>query len=201
VIVFSPTFNLEEIFLKTLLNIFVLLLVTIFANQANAAFVDAYDVDNWNRSIDRGAINTKDAPVSIKLTSSNVAKDKNKGNRNQDFTIESVGNGIVTFDWSYRTTDTDGPKYDPFGWLLNGIFTKLTDDNGKKKQSGSFSAKVKVGDLFGFRANSFDSLLGAATTTITNFSAPSQVPVPAALWLIGAPLLGLFGRKRKVSAL
>jgi hypothetical protein len=180
--------------LKTILHFFVLMLALV-TGQANAAFVDAYDVDNWDRAINKGAINTKSAPDLIKLTSSN----NGNGNRNQDFTIEAVASGLVTFNWSYVTSDSQkDAKFDPFGWLLNGVFTQLTV-NGKNNinQSGIFSSMVKAGDMFGFRANSLNSKFGAATTTISNFSAPSQVPVPAAIWLIGAPLMGLLGKKRK----
>jgi hypothetical protein len=175
-------------------------LITVFASQAHAAFMDDYVVKNWHKSINQGAINTSKAPDSIKLTSSDSKNPKFFGERNQDFTIASVGNGLVTFDWSYKTNDQDGPEFDPFGWLLNGVFTKLTNDNGKIAQSGTFQVKVRAGDIFGFRANSSDSMFGSATTTVSNFSAPSQVPVPAAFWLMGAPLFGLLGKKRSFSA-
>jgi hypothetical protein len=63
---------------------------------------------------------------------------------------------------------------------------------------------VLAGDIFGFRANSVDSVLGSATTTISNFntsfnSPPSSVPVPGALWLVVAPLMSLIVKKRKAA--
>jgi hypothetical protein len=177
------------------------LLTVLFAGQVNAAFLDAYSVGNWNKSIDRGAINTTGAPNSIKLIGSNTTNPAYFGERNQDFTIASIGNGYVTFDWNFKTNDSGGAGFDPFGWLLNGVFTKLTNDSGKKIQSGTFTVKVHVGDIFGFRANSVNSISGTANTTISNFFAPTQVPVPAAFWLMGAPLLGFFVKKRKVMAL
>jgi hypothetical protein len=196
--------NLEDIFLKRSLNLAVFL-IGILAAQANAAFVNAYDAAKWTRSVNGGGINISGAPSSITLTSSNNGKG-NGSNRNQDFTITAVASGLVTFDWNYKTNDKDGAQFDPFGWLLNGVFTQLTKDAGKKKQSGTFSAAVKIGDSFGFRANSWDSLYGSATTTITKFSAPaqipvpaaipSQVPVPAAIWLMGIPMMGLLGGKK-----
>ncbi|MEO1899651.1 MAG: PEP-CTERM sorting domain-containing protein, partial [Methylococcales bacterium] len=58
-----------------------------------------------------------------------------------------------------------------------------------------------AGEVFGFRAHSIDSAFGAATTTISNFSAPAAVPVPAAVWLFGSGLMGLIAMRKKPSHL
>ncbi len=170
--------------------------ITFFAIEANAAFVDTYSVNNWQKSLEGGFVNTKSAPDSIKINSNNGLNSGFSGERNMDFTVASLKGGFVTFDWSYKTNDKNGAGADPFGILLNGIFTQLTDNSGGKTQSGTFSFRVRPGDIFGFRANSVDSLLGIATTTISNFSAPSQVPAPAALWLMTIPVLSLARKKR-----
>ena len=181
-----------------------LILLTVTASQAHAAFVNSYKFSNWTKTINGGSITTSTAKNSVTLVSSN----NGGGTKNQDFTIKADTASLVTFTWNFITKDKDGPSYDPFGWVLNGIFMQLTKNSGINTQTGTFSAKVNKGDLFGFRANSYDSVYGSATTVITNFSviaqassatvqAPSQVPVPAALWLMVVPMagLGLFRKK------
>lgn len=180
--------------MKTFAKLFMMAAVLV-AGHAQAAFIDAYAVNKWTQTINGGSINTSGAPNSVVLTSSN----NGGGSKNQDFTITAAASGVVSFNWSYVTSDTDGSFYDPFGFLLNNTFTKLTTD-GLFSQSGSFILNVVAGDVFGFRANSFDSAFGAATTTITNFNGPSSVPVPSALWLVGAPLLSLLTRRKKAKA-
>ncbi|CAG7857280.1 hypothetical protein MCAMS1_02048 [biofilm metagenome] len=167
------------------------------AGHAHAAFVGAYDIANWTPTSNGGSINTTGAPNSVVLTSS----DNGGGSKNQDFTITAVADGIVSFDWSYSTSDWNS-SYDPFGFLRNNIFTQLTTNN-LSAQSGSFILNVLVGDIFGFRAHSTDSIYGSASTTISNFNAsfnaPSSVPVPGALWLVVAPLMSLIVKKRKAA--
>jgi hypothetical protein len=173
-----------------------LFLGLIMTGSVQAAFVNAYDATKWTQTTNGGSINTTGAPNSVALTSSNDGSNLNK---NQDFTIAAAGNGIVSFNWNYTTTD-DNSVWDSFGWLLNGVFTKLTVDGATLTQSGVVSFNVLTGNVFGFRANSLDSVFGAATTTVSNFNAPSAVPVPAAIWLMGVPLMGLMGSKRKKAA-
>ena len=185
--------------MKSLLTI-TLIILAMTASQANAAFLNHYAVSNWTKTVNKGSVNTTGAPNSIQLTGSNTTNPVFFGNRNQDFTIAAFSRGIVTFTWNYVTKDLNGAKFDPFGFLLNGVFTQLTNDTGPKTQSGSFSVHVLAGDIFGFRQNSFDSQLGVAKTVVSNFSGPSQVPVPAAFWLMGVPVAGLMSRKRKAKA-
>lgn len=165
------------------------------AGHAQAAFVGAYDVANWTQSIDGGSIDTSGAPNSVVLMSS----DSGGYHTYQDFTITAVADGIISFNWSYITDDFEGSSFDPFGFLYNGDFNQLTKD-GLYNETGNYMFYALAGDVFGFSAYSFDSSYGAATITISNFKDPSQVPVPSALWLIGAPLLSLLHKKRKVIA-
>ena len=108
---------------------------------------------------------------------------------NTDFTIAAPTAGTVSFDWNFSTLD--GAQYDPFGYLLNGVFTQLTNDLGSQTQSGSASFSVLSGDVFGFRQNSQDSGHGRASTTISNFNgptaaAPASVPGPLPILGVGA---------------
>ncbi|NNK54186.1 MAG: HYR domain-containing protein, partial [Flavobacteriaceae bacterium] len=85
-----------------------------------------------------------------------------------DLTVPVTVAGDVSFDWDYTTPD--GPAFDSFGYLLNGVFTELTDPGGANDQSGNSGLiSLAPGDVFGFRSSSVDGLFGAATTTISNF--------------------------------
>ena len=93
----------------------------------------------------------------------------------QQATAQCVSSGAtVSFDWSYNTTDSDGPSYDP-GFYINGsLVASLTDDNGSNSQSGSFSFDCIGGDAIGFAVNSTDGAYGEAFLTITNFTITSN---------------------------
>lgn len=172
----------------------------LFVGSANAGmindFTGGYDVSNWSTSLDGGSIDVSGAPTSVALTSSNAFPCCGGPTSNTDLTIAALGDGMVSFDWDYTTTDFPS-AFDPFGWLLNGVFTQLTD-NSLGAQSGTASFAVVTGDIFGFRAVSSDSCCGPATTVISNFAAP--VPEPASLILLGLGLAGVgISRRRKTS--
>jgi hypothetical protein len=155
--------------------------------QALTQFAGYYAPANWTQSIQGdGSINTGGAPASISLTGSN---DFSGNNQNTDFTIAAPLAGTVSFDWGWSTQDSN-PRFDPFGYLLNGAFTQLTNNNGGLIQVGSVSFSVLAGDVFGFRQNTFDSQGDRATTTIGNFNGPVPAPgtasVPGPLPLLGA---------------
>lgn len=110
----------------------------------------------------------------------------------------SAHQGFIEFSWAYQTDDLDA-SWDPFGYLLNGLFTSLVDDT-LGAQSGLATIFLDVGDSFAFAITSFDSLGGAASASIRGFSGPGslQVPEPAGLALLSAALLAatLAGRRR-----
>ena len=152
--------------------------------QALTLFDGYYAPANWTQTIQPdGSISTGGAPASITLTG---ADDEVGTNENTDFTIAAPSGGTVSFDWSFSTDDGDGPLWDPFGYLLNGAFTQLTDNSGAQNQTGSASFNVIAGDVFGFRQNSVDSILGRASTTISLFNGPVAASVPGPLPLLGA---------------
>jgi hypothetical protein len=185
----------QESFMKKISAVFFTLSMLISVN-AYAAFDGSYAVSNWAQSVNGGSIDSSGAPNSVTLVSSNAGN----GNTNQDFTFTAVQDGYVNFAWSYSTADKDGATWDTFGWLLNGSYTQVTNDAGPILQSGSLFFHVFAGDVFGFRTNSLDSAFGAATTTVSDFKVASTVPVPAAMWLMIAPLMGLVGKKRQLNA-
>jgi hypothetical protein len=180
--------------MKIYLSLFFFCAYLTSGQTAALGFTNQYSAANWTQAIDGGSIDLTQAPTSISINSSDDAS--GEINKFQDFTISATNTGLVSFNWSYLTQDTDGAGNDDFGWLLNGVFTKISNGDGAASQSGVFSASVAVGDVFGFRAYSLDSLGGAATTTISQFAAP--VPLPTAAWLFGSGLFGfLWQAKRK----
>jgi hypothetical protein len=85
-----------------------------------------------------------------------------------DITVPVTAADNITFDWDYSTPD--GPAFDSFGYLLNGVFTELTDPAGATNQNGTAGPiAVAPGDVFGFRSASVDGVLGACTTVVSNF--------------------------------
>lgn len=166
---------------------------------ANANFTGGYGVSNWSQSLNGGTIDTSGAPSIIEIIGNDLIWDTPQDPANTDFTITALAEGMVSFDWEYSTEDD--PEFDTFGWLLGDVYTQLSDDSLGQQQSGSTMFNVLAGDIFGFRVHSVDSVFGAATATISNFSAPasapSPVPVPAAAWLFGSALLGFLGFSRR----
>ncbi|MBK9150306.1 MAG: HYR domain-containing protein [Saprospiraceae bacterium] len=124
-------------------------------------FTGQFDVSNWtfNNNGGDGTVDLSNAPNSISLTGSN-----NGLGVNTTLCITIPANGTLTFSWDYTTLDTDGPFFDPFGVLINGLPTVLTDNSGPSSQSGSYSVTLSAGDEFCFNQGSFDGIFGAATT-------------------------------------
>jgi hypothetical protein len=168
------------------------------ASGASAAtvfgFQTPYAPINWtftNSNAD-GSVNTSGAPASISLTGGDNGSNSS-GTTN--YTTTAAAAGTVTFDWNYSTAD--GPFFDPFGYLLNGSFTQVTDNGGDVVQNGTSTFNVLAGDSFGFRIFTVDNLFGRASVTISNFSAP--IPEPStvlSLLVLGGLGAGLKYLKR-----
>ena len=69
------------------------------------------------------------------------------------------------FQWSYQTND--GSWYDPPQIILNGVITKLTNENNA---TGSGLIQVQPGDVFAFQQYSTDSCCQPGLLTITGLT-------------------------------
>jgi hypothetical protein len=168
------------------------------SGSADAGFVGSYDISNWTltNTNANGFLTVLVPQTSIQLTGG----DNGSGlNGFTDFTITAVGNGNVSFNWGY--TSGDSGFFDQGGFLLNGVFTNLGEnDNQTPFFDGSFTAPVSAGDVFGFRVFTVDNILGPGNFGVTNFSAP--VPEPGSLVLLALGAVGgaLLFRRRAQAA-
>ena len=167
-------------------------------NPAHAmGFTGSYAPSNFtltNTATD-GSVDTSGSPTSISLTGGDNGS-KKPGQTS--YFVNAVGAGLVSFNWNYFTQDV-AAGFDPFGYLLNGSFSQLTQGS-LSSQTGLASFAVNVGDRFGFAVQTTDNALGRAGVQISNFNAPTAIPTPALL----PGLVGLgFGvlRKRKAAAM
>jgi hypothetical protein len=169
------------------------------ASSASAAtvfgFQSPYAPINWtltNSDAD-GFVDTTGAPASISLTGGDNGSD-DPGTT--DYTTTAAAAGTVTFDWNYSTANGSA-FWDPFGYLLNGSFTQVTNNGGGVVQNGTSTFNVLAGDSFGFRIFTVDNIFGRASVTISNFSAP--IPEPStvlSLLVLGGLGAGLKYLKR-----
>ena len=158
-------------------------------------FTGEYDVSNWTTTFTSSCNGCSTTTSATELTL--VGADGPEAiDQFTDRTITALTDAIITFSWEYETLDD--PYWDLFGIIYNDgsgvLFTQLSNDAGTIVQTGSLSFAVDTGDIFGFRVWSVDSINGAATGTISNFSVESEgggtVPEPGGLALLGIALLG-----------
>jgi hypothetical protein len=110
-------------------------------------------------------------------------------------TLTSSLPSFVSFAWDYGTFDDPTGGFDPFGVLVNDVFTLLADQDGT---SGTYTFQVNPGDEFGFGVVTTDNAFGSGYATISNFNV-TPVPTPALLpGLIGMGVAAL--RKKRGEA-
>jgi hypothetical protein len=146
------------------------------SSSAINGFSGFYAPANWtithSPSADQGTVNTASAPSSISITSSDGG---NFGNHLVIYTVTIQGNGNVTFNWSYNTTDINGSGYDRPQYAINGVVVGDVPgfvSGGSTAQSGSATIAVSAGQTFSLIMIATDDILGSATTVFSNFTAP-----------------------------
>jgi hypothetical protein len=154
------------------------------AEAATIGFNGGYDVSNWtiSRSSETmgGSVDVSGAPNSITLI------EPDNGSEGWiEFTIVTLTSGVFSFDWTYGGVDLC------CGTAQVNVGGTVTDLANGSASSGSFSETISAGTLFGFRSSSSDGIFGSTTMTVSNFSAPAAVPVPAALPLLLTAFGGL----------
>lgn len=187
-------------------NFFALAIITLglfISSPLLAQFSGDYAVANWEEILlgsppaGGGEVDLAAAPASIQLLGGDDGCDFSggKGLENMTraerlqglpldeeclllFVIELTGGGTVSFQWDYETLDIDGPSYDVFGYVLNGDFVQLSDDDGPDAQSGLESIGVNSADEFGFYIDCTDCGEGPASVQISQFTAPAGTAPP-----------------------
>jgi hypothetical protein len=94
-------------------------------------FTGPFATSNWDVLEEGNSMAAFSGNTILLLTGSNGSETPQA---NVDVTIVIPVDGTVSFDWDYETSD--GPEWDPFGYLLNGNFFELTDEDGSDFQSG-----------------------------------------------------------------
>ncbi len=155
-------------------------------------FSGPYDPANWtfsNTGGSNGSVNTSGAPASITLTGGSAGGGAGAGTTN--FTIAAVASGMVSFNWTYSSTDSG--SYDFGNFLLNGAPTLLATN--ATAGSGVFSVAVNAGDVFGFQVVTTDNIAGPGVLAISNFNAP--VPEGSTLGLLALGSVGVLTLMRR----
>lgn len=119
------------------------------------------------------------------------------------FSHAIASDGLLSFNWNFNW-DIDA-CCSGLNLYVNSTMYSLRGGNAtdpyapSSSGSGTFSMAVSAGDIIAFDAYSADSCCRASTSTITDFSAPSDVPEPASIALVALGLVGIgFGKSRKV---
>jgi len=147
----------------------------------------------WTVFVERNSsVDFSGAPGSVVLTSSDG--DSGDGPFLATMQLPASVSGFVTFRFDYLTLDGEGSDdggdpFDPFGYILNGSFVRLSPTGLSQGESfaDTFTFDVVAGDTFGFYAASQDAEFGPSITTVSNFAynVPGPLPVFGAATAFG----------------
>lgn len=142
---------------------------------AQADFTGRFAPLNWTTSTGGGDGFVSPAGADSVL----ISGDDDSGGVNviTSYTISAYSTGYVSYDWDYNTTD--GPLFDRFIFLNNGVQTELTDIAGLSSQSGTQTVLVTQDQIFGFGINSIDGCCGPGVVRINNFIFETLAPSAA----------------------
>ena len=148
-----------------------------------------------------GSVDTSGAPTTISLIEPDADNDIGY-EYGVLFTNVAAADGIFAFDWDYTGDDDCCSAVYAY---IGDLTTPSTDSDGPFlahgddiDTSGSFTASILAGQVFGWGNFTNDDCCGANVLTITNFSAPgTSVSEPSALALLALGLLGLVLNRRR----
>ena len=199
--------------LRTLVSAMLVAAIAIGAPSiAVADFSGSYALDNWtvaNTNANGSVVPSTGTATSITITGGDNGSFAPGAT---DFTIAAAAAGTVSFSWSYSSVDSNTFDLGGYCKLIdstlppcaldvgnvdsladNLVLLATNDDSGA---SGTFSATVAGGEVFGFSVVTADNFGGPGVLTISEFSAPepatgnqeveapTQIPVPATLGLL-----------------
>jgi hypothetical protein len=179
-------------------------MVLLLAGNA-PAWADGFVLSEWALSNypsnNNGYVVTNGSPIasSISLYGGNYNYITLPADAHTDYTKIMAADTVVTFHWEYTSFDNWGrSSFDPAFYLIAGNAIVLINDSSAIG-SGSVSAWVNSGDVFGFRVATVDGCCGRAELTVSELTerAPDQVPEPSTLALLGTGGAALFGRWRR----
>jgi len=144
-------------------------------------FIGSYAPANWT-TVQEGDGWVYIGSSMLELYSSSLGSGQPK---KEEAIITISNDAILTFSWDYYAGQwPPNPARHQFGYLLNGIFTQLSDNTGPYNQgAGSWyghpdpgtSVQVKAGDVFGFRLVSlYDDLVYNSLVWIGDFQVMTQ---------------------------
>ena len=122
-------------------------------------------------------------------------------NRSQTAILTAVAaaSGPVVFDWVFTVPSTSDSLSNGFGYMLNGVYKKLTTAAGGAVQPGRAAFTVMAGDVFGWRltTNGIFARPTSASAVVRSLTAPIPTPpAPGPLPVLG--VAAMFRASRRI---
>jgi hypothetical protein len=169
-----------------------LAIALVATQEAKADFVGVYAIGNFAvTNTDNGGqpsgtfgfASTSDDGVTVLFTGSESGSGLPG---TTEWLIDAAAAGTVSFDWSFTTQDI--PGFQSGGYLVNNVYTELSDGSGLSDTvtaiTGNVTFTVTQGEQFGFEMDTLDNQFFSGLMTISDFSAPTAsstgaVPEPS----------------------